>query len=90
MTIDPISTGNPGWPEFLTAYNQFCTAHGGIPLFNQTDGITPAQVRQALGGRLTAFASARQSYDPSGRLLNPYFRDMLGISDAGGAAPADS
>jgi len=86
MTIDPVSTGNPGWPEFLTAYNQFCSVHGGIPLFNQTDGITPAQMQQALGDRLTTFAAVRQSYDPSGRLLNAYFRDMLSVSNAGSAA----
>jgi hypothetical protein len=78
MTIDPVSTGNPGWDQFLTAYNQFCSAHGGIPLFNQTDGITPAQVQQALGPRLAKFAAARRVYDPAGRLLNAYFRDMLG------------
>jgi hypothetical protein len=77
MTIDPVSTGNPGWPEFLVAYNQFCSAHGGIPLFNQTDAITPAQIAQALGGRLKTFAAVRQTFDPAGRLLNPYFRDML-------------
>ena len=77
MTIDPVSTGNPGWHEFLVAYNQFCSAHGGIPLFNQTDGITPVQVQQALGDRLKTFAEVRKSYDPGGRLLNPYFRDML-------------
>jgi hypothetical protein len=77
MTIDPVSTGNPGWPEFLTAYNEFCAAHGGIPLFNQTDGITPAQVREALGDRLKTFAEVRRSYDPGERLLNPYFRDMV-------------
>jgi hypothetical protein len=87
MTIDPVSTGNPGWAEFLTAYNQFCAAHGGIPLFNQTDGITRDQVRQALGGRLTAFAAARKTYDPSGRLLNGYFRDMLGEPSQAGATP---
>jgi len=78
MTIDPVSTGNPGWPEFLVAYNVFNAAHGGIPLFNQTDAITPAQMQQALGGRLQTFAAARRTYDPSGRLLNSYFRDMLG------------
>jgi hypothetical protein len=78
MTIDPVSTGNPGWPEFLTAYNDFNAAHGGIPLFNQTDGITPAQVQQALGDRLKAFAAARKTFDPQGRLLNAYFRNMLG------------
>jgi len=77
MTIDPVSTGNPGWPEFLVAYNQFCAAHGGIPLFNQTDEVTPAQMKAALGSRLQKFAAARKTYDPSDRLLNPYFRDML-------------
>lgn len=86
MTIDPVSTGNPGWPGFVTAYNQFCSAHGGIPLFNQTDEITPAQVQQALGDRLKAFAAARQNYDPNGRLLNAYFRDMLSDSRPGNAA----
>jgi FAD/FMN-containing dehydrogenase len=77
MTIDPVSTGNPGWSDFLTAYNQFCSAHGGVPLFNQTDGITPAQVQQALGDRLKTFAAARKNYDPNGRLLNAFFREML-------------
>ena len=77
MTIDPVSTGNPGWPEFLVAYNQFCSSHGGIPLFNQTDAITPAQMKAALGSRLQTFSAARATYDPSGRLLNTYFRDML-------------
>jgi hypothetical protein len=78
MTIDPVSTGNPGWPEFLIAYNEFSSAHGGIPLFNQTDAITRAQVQQALGDRLKAFAAIRRGFDPGGRLLNAYFREMLG------------
>jgi len=78
MTIDPVSTGNPGWTEFLIAYNDFCSAHAGVPLFNQTDAITPAQVQAALGDRLKTFAAARKNYDPAGRLLNAYFREMLG------------
>lgn len=90
MTIDPVSTGNPGWDEFLTAYNQFCSAHGGIPLFNQTDGITPAQIRQALGSRLQKFAAARRTFDPGGRLLNAYFREMLGEPAPAGAAQSGS
>ena len=69
--------GFASWPEFLTAYNEFCAAHGGIPLFNQTDGITPAQVQEAFGDRLKTFAEVRRSYDPGERLLNPYFRDIL-------------
>jgi hypothetical protein len=89
MTIDPVSTGNPGWPDFLLAYNQFCSSHGGIPLFNQTDAITPAQVQQALGDRLTIFAATRRTYDPNGRLLNAYFREMLneGTAASGAVAP---
>lgn len=90
MTIDPVSTGNPGWPEFLTAYNQFCSAHGGIPLFNQTDEITPAQMQQALGDRLRKFAAARRTFDPGGRLLNAYFRQMLGEPAPAGAAQSGS
>jgi hypothetical protein len=87
MTIDPVSTGNPGWPDFLIAYNQFCAAHGGIPLFNQTDAITPAQVQAALGDRLQAFAAARRTFDPTGRLLNGYFRLMLGETSVAAVSP---
>jgi len=78
MTIDPVSTGNPGWKTFLGAYNQFCSEHGGIPLPNQTPFLTRAQVEKALGGRWKKFAEARRIYDPTNRLLNPYFRDLLG------------
>ena len=77
MTIDPVSTGNPGWNDFVTAYNQFCSDHAGIPLFNQTLGITRAQAQKAWGARLKSFADARKTYDPDGRLLNDYFRDLL-------------
>jgi FAD/FMN-containing dehydrogenase len=84
MTIDPISTGNPGWFDFLAAYNQVCSDAGGIPLPNQTFGITAAQYKKALGPRLSTFAAARQKYDPGGRLLNAYFRDLL--ADAAAAS----
>jgi FAD/FMN-containing dehydrogenase len=77
MTIDPVSTGNPGWKEFLAAYNQFCSERNGCPLLNQTFGVTPEIARKALGTRLTEFAATRQSYDPENRLLNDYFRGIL-------------
>lgn len=79
MTIDPVSTGNPGWPEFLLAYNEWCIAQGGIPLPNQTYGITRAQAAQALGDRLTVMAAKRAEFDPQNRLLNSYFRDWFGV-----------
>jgi len=79
MTIDPVSTANPGWEDFLIAYNQFCSDRGGTPLLNQTKGITRAQVEKALGARWQSFADARKTYDPQGRLLNAFFRDLLGL-----------
>jgi FAD/FMN-containing dehydrogenase len=77
MTIDPVSTGDPGWEEFLAAYNAFCSAHGGVPLFNQTYGLTRDQVQAAFGDRLDVFRSYRARFDPTGRLLNQYFEDIL-------------
>jgi D-arabinono-1,4-lactone oxidase len=77
MTVDPVSTGNPGWKTFLEAYNNFCSDGGGIPLFNQTFGITRSQAQKALGDRLKLFAEARRVYDPGNRLLNDYFQDLL-------------
>ena len=77
MTIDPVSTANPGWDEFLEAYNQFCSERNGVPLLNQTYGLTPAIVQKAFGDRLTAMKETRKTYDPDGRLLNDYFRSLL-------------
>jgi len=65
-------------------YNQFCSDHAGVPLMNQTFGLNRAMLQKALGSRLQAFADARQTFDPGGRLLNDYFRDML--ATAGTAA----
>jgi FAD/FMN-containing dehydrogenase len=78
ITVDPVSTGNPGWNDFLAAYNQFCSDHGGIPLLNQTFGLTPAMVQKAFGDRLKVFEATRKTYDPTGRLLSPYFQTLLG------------
>jgi hypothetical protein len=77
MTIDPVSTANKGWPDYLVAYNQFCSARGGKPLLNQTPKLTPEIVKNAFGDRLKTFADTRKQYDPSGRLLNDYFRMLL-------------
>ena len=78
MTIDPVSTANPGWTTFLPAYNQWCSDHGGIPLPNQTPMATRAQIEKALGERWKQFAEARRTFDPNNRLLNDFFRDLLG------------
>jgi hypothetical protein len=78
MTIDPVSTGNPGWKTFLADYNQWCSDHGGVPLLNQTFGVTPEIAQKAFGDRLNTIARTRKTYDPGNRLLNDYFRSLLG------------
>jgi FAD/FMN-containing dehydrogenase len=78
MTVDPVSTANPGWKEFLGAYNHFCNDRGGKPLLNQTWGLTRELVRKAFGSRWSTFAEARATFDPGNRLLNAYFRELLG------------
>lgn len=85
MTIDPVSTGDPEgapgeWYKFIRAYNEFCSNLnlGGVPLLNQTFGLTGEEVRKAVGDRLQIIADARKTFDPENRLLNNYFREILG------------
>jgi FAD/FMN-containing dehydrogenase len=76
-SIDPASTGAPGWDAFLNAFNDFASAHDGHPLLNQTKHLTAAQVRKAYGKRWEAFAAATKAWDPEHRFLSRYFRDPL-------------
>jgi hypothetical protein len=82
ITIDPVSTGGPGWTEFIDAYNGFCDGHNGIPLLNQTPRLTAASVHKALGDRLKMLEETRKTFDPDDRLLNDYYRDLLGVTAA--------
>jgi len=77
LTLDPVSTANPGWEEFLVAYNDFCSERGGLPLLNQTPDLTAAILRKAFGSKLDVLEATRRQYDPAGRLLNDYFRGLL-------------
>ena len=83
ITFDPVSTGSDGWDAFLLEYNALCSALGGIPLFNQTNLLTRAQVDTAFGERLTLFDGYRRRFDPTNRLLNDYFGALLGVESAG-------
>jgi FAD binding domain len=78
MTIDPVSTANPGWDDFILAYNQFCSDRNGMPLLNQTPSLSPSIVQKAYRDKLAKFESIRKQYDPADRMLNGYFRALLG------------
>lgn len=77
ISIDPVSTGGPGWDAFLKAFNAFASERDGHPLFNQTKHLTPTQVQKAFGDRWNEFARARRAWDPDDRLLSRYFADLL-------------
>lgn len=77
MTLDPVASGQEGWDDFITAYNEFCSERGGKPLFNQTKGLLPEQAKRAFPTEFARFADFRKQYDPEDRLLNDYFREML-------------
>ena len=77
LTIDPVSTGAPGWRDFLDAYNEFCSEHDGKPLLNQSWGLKPHHIRKAFGDRVEKFEEYRKRFDPDERLLNSYFRVLL-------------
>ena len=77
ITIDPVSTGGPEWDRFLDAYNDFASAHHGIPLLNQTPALTATQVRRAFGDQLKILNAACEAWDPEGRFFTSYFRTLL-------------
>jgi FAD/FMN-containing dehydrogenase len=78
ITLDPSSTGDEGWEDFVIEFNEFCSQRGGLPLLNQTRSLTPEHVSQAFGARLKLFNGMRKRLDPDDRMLNVYFAQLLG------------
>ena len=77
LTLDPVASGGHGWDEFLRAYNDYCSEHDGVPLFNQTKWIEPRHARKAFGERIDKFRAALEKYDREQRMLNAYFRELF-------------
>jgi len=83
-TLDPICPGHEniaqkaGWEAFLRDYNALCGSHGGVPLFNQTPLLDRALVRNAFRRRLEEYEQVRRGFDPTNRMLNGYFAELLG------------
>src|SRR6202789_3768690 len=78
FTIEPSSTGDKGWDEFLIDFNDFASGLGGTPTFNQTRALQPDHVAKSFGERLKLFRALRQRTDPLNRLRNSYFAYLLG------------
>jgi FAD/FMN-containing dehydrogenase len=78
VTLEPSSTGEQGWDDFLIDFNDFASTHGGTPTFNQTRALQPEHVAKAFGERARLFRALRQRTDPVNRLRNSYFAYLLG------------
>jgi FAD/FMN-containing dehydrogenase len=78
FTLEPSSSGEKGWDDFLIDFNDFASALGGTPTFNQTRALQPEHVAKAFGERVKLFRALRQRTDPLNRLRNSYFAYLLG------------
>jgi hypothetical protein len=78
FTLEPSSTGDPGWEDFLIDFNQLASSLGGTPTFNQTRALEPGHLTKPFGERLNLFRSLRERTDPLDRLQNSYFAYLLG------------
>ena len=78
FTLEPSSTGDHGWDDFLIDFNDFASRLGGVPTFNQTRALQPEHISKAFGDRLKLFRALRQRTDPLNRLRNSYFAYLLG------------
>jgi FAD/FMN-containing dehydrogenase len=79
FSIDPIHavTDVTEWHAFLAAFNDFATQRKGVPLLNQSPLVTRAHVEAAYGDRWTQLSAWVKTMDPKGRMLNPFFADLL-------------
>jgi FAD/FMN-containing dehydrogenase len=78
VTLEPSSTGERGWDDFLIDFNEFASGQGGVPTFNQTRALQPEHIARAFGERAKLFKALRQRTDPLNRLRNSYFAYLLG------------
>jgi FAD/FMN-containing dehydrogenase len=72
------STNLDGWENFLLDFADLAARFGGIPLFNQTRGMSPQHAQEAYGQRLDRFRKVRRELDPYNRCLNQFFAEYIG------------
>lgn len=84
FSIDPIHavTDQSAWQNFLEAFNDFAYQRNGIPLLNQSPFITRQHVESGFGQRWVQFSAWVRSLDPNGRMLNPFFAELLSPPDS--------
>ncbi len=79
FTLEPSSSGEQGWDDFLIDFNDFASAHGGMPTFNQTRALQPEHVAKAFGERAKLFRALRQRTDPLESAAQQLLRVPVGL-----------
>lgn len=81
ISIDPIhaciDSEKIAWEYFLREFNAWAHSRGGIPLLNQSPFVQKEHVIAAYGGRWKKLSGWVKSVDPNGRMLNPFFKELL-------------
>jgi L-gulonolactone oxidase len=79
FTMDLVDSrpNDPDWIEFNRRFNVLAARFGGRPLLNQTKQLSREVVYQTLGEDWKRFLTLREQYDPGGRFLSKYFRDLI-------------
>ena len=80
FTMDPVDTrpSDPLWDELNRRFNILAAGFGGRPLANQTKHLTKNLMQQTLGHDWERFVAIREEEDPEERLLNDYFKGLIG------------
>ncbi len=81
LSLDPIHAPSKregdGWNRFLEAFNEWAYARGGSPLLNQSPFVKKAHVVAAYGDRWTQLCAWIREQDPTGRMVNDFFKDLM-------------
>ena len=79
FSLDPIHAPTDGiaWSDFLHRFNDFAYLRGGIPLLNQSPFVERKHMEAAYGQRWAEYSAWVRTMDPSGRMLNPFFAELL-------------
>ncbi|HSF31123.1 MAG TPA: FAD-binding protein [Candidatus Tectomicrobia bacterium] len=81
ISLDPIHAyserDKADWEYFLQEFNAWAHSRGGIPLLNQSPFVEKEHVVAAYGDRWKTVSDWVRTVDPQGRMLNPFFKELL-------------
>ncbi len=83
FTLEPSSTGEQGWDDFLIDFNDFASAHGGMPTFNQNACLAAGARGEIFRRTRQAVPRAAPAHRPSESAAQQLLRVSFGLERAG-------